>query len=198
MRKKILVICLLLLCAGCGEAKTIKQSNGESKTYAFFKDFDVNHYYVSFLDRNVSQNDNTKIVMARDGDKYYYEIGGESNRKIIQKDGIRYTINESMHTYFKEEASLENFSIGVLPTDKSIFKTLKYESGYEKIYGVKYIYEKYKLDSGEVTYYFKGNNLIYVRYKEIQSDKFLKFNSMKFEFSEKIFDVDENYIEMTY
>ena len=68
--KKILLFLFVLLLVGCGvETKVIDKANGDSKTYLFFKDFNPNNYYVELWDRNVNKNDDTKIIMARDGDR---------------------------------------------------------------------------------------------------------------------------------
>ena len=46
MRKFILCLLTLIL-VGCGvETRVIKEADGDSKTYLFFKDFDPNNYYV--------------------------------------------------------------------------------------------------------------------------------------------------------
>ena len=78
------LLCLLLIFClfGCASDKVMIKK-GNSKTYAFFKDFDMNHYYVSFFDRNSTSSDDAKIIMARDGEKYYYEVSSINVQKII-------------------------------------------------------------------------------------------------------------------
>lgn len=198
MKKLILCLCVLLL-VGCGvETKVIKKANGDALTYNFFKDFDVENYYVEFWDRNNNKNDDTKIVMARKGDKYYYEINGSSEMIIIQKDGYMYTLDPQMKNYSKLESAVKDYAYGVLPNDIKALRTKGYETGEEKVYGKKYIYEKYTNDNEETTYYFKGNELVYIKYKSIQSTLFFKFNLTKDEVSSKLFDIPDEYLEMTY
>lgn len=199
MWKKLMFFCFIFLLIGCSnKVETINKANGESKTYLFFKNFDVNHYYVSFFDRNTSSNDDTKIIMARDGDKLYYEFDGYERSIIIQKEGIRYNVVPNRLGYFKSDSEIEDFSIGILPNDIDELKTKSYKTGNEKVFNSKYTFERYDFDSGETTYYFKGKKLIYVRYKSIQKEVFLRFNFMKNDFDSKIFEIDSNFEEITY
>lgn len=193
--KKILIVFLILFC-GC--SKSLETESGYSRTYLFFKNFDVNKYYVSFYDRNVSSGDKTKINMAKLEDNYFYEIDGFENRIIIQKDGKRYTINKNLMNYFEEEGNFEDFSHGFIPNDIEFLKKNKYETGYQKVFNQKYIYEKYKLDEGESTYYFDGYDLVYVSYKSIFGSNLLKFISMKNDVDSSIFEISKKYSEMSY
>ncbi len=197
--KKILVICLALLLAGCGnEITTVKKGNGNSKTYLFFEKFDVNNYYVSFWDRNTSINDDSKIIFVRNGDKYYYEFDGYERNIIIQKEGKRYSINPLRREYHVEDKALEDFALGILPNDINKLKKQGYKTGEEKIYGKKYIFEKFSNEIGDTTYYFKGKKLIYVKYEGVQKNVFLKFNYMKKDFSLKIFEISSDFEEISY
>ncbi|MBR3198854.1 MAG: hypothetical protein IKG27_02430 [Bacilli bacterium] len=197
--KKLLVICLSLLLIGCGnKIATIKKANGDSKTYLFFKKFDVSNYYVSFWDRNTSINDDSKIILARSGDKYYYEFDGYQRNIIIQKEGKRYNVYPDRKEYSLEDKDVEDFALGILPNDMDKLKKQGYKTGEEKIYGKKYIYEKFSSDIGDTTYYFKGKKLIYVKYEGIQKNVFLKFNYMKKDFSLKIFEISNDFEEISY
>lgn len=197
--KKFLIVFLLLFCFGCSERiVNVKKADGDSLTYLFFKDYNTQNYYVSFYDRNVSKNDNSLIIYARSGDKYYYEYKGENGQKIIQKDGFKYTINEKVNNLFKEENELEDYSYGVLPDDLEKLKTMGYKSGKSKVFGVSYVFEEYKLKGAVSTYYFKGRNLIYVKTDSVSGSSLLKFDSMKSNFSKKIFDINDNYSEISY
>ena len=197
--KKFIIVFLLLFCFGCSERiVNVKKADGDSLTYLFFKDYNTQNYYVSFYDRNVSKNDNSLIIYARSGDKYYYEYKGENGQKIIQKDGFKYTINEKVNNLFKEENELEDYSYGVLPDDLEKLKTMGYKSGKSKVFGVSYVFEEYKLKGAVSTYYFKGRNLIYVKTDSVSGSSLLKFDSMKSNFSKKIFDINDNYSEISY
>lgn len=197
--KKILLGLIALLLAGCTmETKVIDKANGDSKTYLFFKDFDPSNYYVEFWDRNNNKNDDTKIIMARSGDKYYYEIDGVSNMIVIQKDGYMYTLEPQMKNYNKVQSPLIDYAYGVLPNDIVGLRTKGYETGEEKIYGKKYIYEKYVYDNDESTYYFSGDKLVYVKYKNTQKTVFFKYNLTKGKVDSKLFEIPDDYLEITY
>lgn len=196
--KKVLLL-LILLCFGCSDkALNVKKANGDSLTYLFFKDFDTKNYYVSFYDRNISKNDDAMIIYARSDDKYYYEYKGANGQKIIQMNGFKYTINEKLNSFFKEESDLEDYSYGILPNDLGEFETMGYKTGKAKIYGASYVFEEYKLKGVVSTYYFKGDKLIYVKTDLANASSLVKFGSMKNNFSKKIFDINDGYSEMSY
>lgn len=197
--KKILLFILLLLCFGCSdESISVKKADGDSLTYLFFKNFDVNNYYVSFYDRNISKNDAAMIIYARSKDKYYYEYKGENGQVIIQMDGFKYSINKKQNSFFKEESKLEDYSYGILPNNLEELKTMGYKTGKRKVFGLSYVFEEYRLKGVVSTYYFKGNKLKYVKTELAGGSSLLKFDSMKNRFSKKIFDVIDGYSEMSY
>ena len=197
MYKKILCVFICLFLFGCSSEKivTVKKANGESKTYAFFKDFNPLKYYVSFFDRNSTDKDDTKIIMAREDDKYYYEIKGAANQVIIQEDGFKYTISND--GYFKEESSLVDYSLGILPRDISSLKTMGYKMGKRSLYGRKYVFEEYKSDDGTTSYYFDGDKLIFISYKTPLQEIFLKFDKFG-DLSSDIFEINSDLHEITY
>ena len=199
MIKKIVLCLFALLLVGCGvETKVIDEANGDSKTYLFFKDFDPNNYYVELWDRNNNKNDDTKIIMARSDDEYYYEIDGSTEMIVIQKDGYMYTIDPQMKNYNKIESPLIDYAYGVLPNDMKVLRTKGYETGEEKVYGKKYIYEKYTFDNDETTYYFDGDDLVYIKHKGLQNIVFFRYNLTKDKVSSKLFDIPKDYLEITY
>ena len=199
MIKKFVLCLLALSLVGCGvETQVIDKANGDSKTYLFFKDFDPSNYYVELWDRNNNKNDDTKIIMARSGDKYYYEINGSSEMIVIQKDGYMYTLDPQMKNYNRVETPIEDYAYGVLPNDMTTLKVSGYETGEEKVYGKKYIYEKYTNDNDESIYYFDGDDLVYIRYKGVQKNVFFKYNLKKDKVDEDLFNVPDGYLEITY
>lgn len=196
--KKILFFFLVLLCFGCSDkVTTIKKSSSDSLTYLFFKDFDVKHYCVSFYDRNVSKNDGSEIIIARDNDKYYYEYKGAENRKIIQKDGFKYTISNSLKSYYKEESEYEDFALGILPSDISKFKTLGYKKGKARVYNFKYVFEEYSFSGYSVIYYYKGNDLIYIKSVFPSSSSLIKYDC-NCKLNKKMFEISDSYSEISY
>ena len=199
MIKKIFLVFVMLFLVGCGmETKFISSADGDSKTYLFFKDFNPNSYYVEFFDRNTHKNDGTKIIMARDLDKYYYEINGSSKMINIWKDGYVYTLDVQMKNYNVMQGPVTDYAYGVLPNDMKSLRVSGYETGQEKIYGKRYVYEKYKHDNEETIYYFDGDNLVYIRYKGIERSVFFKFNLKKDKVDSSLFEIPSDYIEITY
>ena len=199
MIKKIVLCLFALLLVGCGvETKVIDKANGDSKTYLFFKDFDPNNYYVELWDRNNNKNDDTKIIMARSDDKYYYEIDGSTQMIVIQKDGYMYTLDPQMKNYNKVESPIVDYAYGVLPNDMVTLRVAGYETGEEKVYGKRYIYEKYTNNNDETTYYFDGDDLGYIRYKSPQKTVFFKYNLTKDKVNSTLFEIPDDYLEITY
>ena len=199
MIKKIVLCLFALLLVGCGvETEVIDKANGDSKTYLFFKDFDPNNYYVELWDRNNNKNDDTKIIMARSDDKYYYEIDGSTQMIVIQKDGYMYTLDPQMKNYNKVESPIVDYAYGVLPNDMVTLRVAGYETGEEKVYGKRYIYEKYTNNNDETTYYFDGDDLGYIRYKSPQKTVFFKYNLTKDKVNSTLFEIPDDYLEITY
>lgn len=199
MIKKVVLCLFALLLVGCGvETRTIDKANGDSKTYLFFKDFDPNNYYVELWDRNNNKNDDTKIIIARSDDEYYYEINGSTQMIVIQKDGYMYTLDPQMKNYNKVENPIEDYAYGVLPSDMVTLRTAGYETGEEKVYGKNYIYEKYTNNNDESTYYFDGDDLVYIRYKSPERTVFFKYNLTKDEVNSTLFEIPDDYLEITY
>ncbi len=196
--KKLVLCFLILLLVGCGvETKVIKKADGDSKTYLFFKDFDPNNYYVELWDRNTHKNDDTKIIMARSDDKYYYEINGSNKMINIWKDGKLYTLDPLMKNYNVKESAVTDYAFGVLPNDMKALRTLGYETGEEKVFGKNYIYEKYVNNRDETTYYFDGDDLVYIRYIGAIRNVFFKYNLMK-KVDKDLFEVPKDYMLITY
>ena len=195
IKKNFLIILIVIIITGCSN-KSFSCNNGLSKTYSFFKDFNIHHYYASFFDRNISKNDDSKIIFARDNDRYYYEINGSINSIIIQKDDIHYVLANGM--YHTEESSLIDYSHGILPSDIEPLRKKSYSCGREKIFGKSYFYEKYYFDNYETYYFFNNSKLIYIRYNNLQGSGLLKINYIKNDFDDKIFDVYKKFEEIKY
>lgn len=202
MIKKIFVFCLIILLTGCGvKTEYIESASFDSRTYLFFSEnnFDVNSYYVEFWDRNISKNDDTKIIMAKSDDKIYYEIDGSNKQIVIQTDGVKYTLDPVMLTFFKEDIlMLEDNSEGILPSDMQQLGTKGYEKGEEKVFDKTYYYEKYTDDNIETTYYFDGYDLVYVKREASLQTILFKFDFMDNEVPDNLFEIPSNYSEMTY
>lgn len=195
--KKVLVLFICLILFGCTSDKitVVKKANGQAKTYMFFKKFNPEKYMVSFFDRNSTDNDDTKIVMARDGGMYYYEVDGISRQIILQRDGFKYTISDS--GYYKEESPITDYSLGILPSDISDLRTKEYKTGWKNLYGFKYVFEEYVNNKDVTTYYYDGDKLVYISYHTPLQDVFLKFDKFD-KLSKDIFEINSDLLEITY
>lgn len=189
--KKCIILVLVLLLVGCTvETKVIKKASANSKTYLFFKGFNKDNYYMELWDRNNSKNDGAKIIMSKKNNNYYYEFNNMVN---IWKDDKNYVIDKINNTYYESDNKVSDYSFDILPSD---IKTKGYETGEEKVYGSKYIYEKYTYENIVKTYYFKGNKLIYIKYKTNLKTLLYKFDYMKKSY-DKLFNIGK-YTEVTY
>lgn len=195
--KKVLVLFICLILFGCTSDKitVVKKANGQAKTYMFFKKFNPEKYMVSFFDRNSTDNDDTKIVMARDGGMYYYEVDGIFRQIILQRDGFKYTISDS--GYYKEESPITDYSLGILPSDISDLRTKEYKTGWKNLYGFKYVFEEYVNNKDITTYYYDGDKLVYISYHTPLQDVFLKFDKFD-KLSKDIFEINSDLLEITY
>ena len=196
--KKVFVLILILFCFGCNDkVSIIKEASSDSLTYLFFKNLDDKNYLVYFYDRNVAKNDDSIIIIGRADDKYYYEYDGIDKRKIIQMNGFKYTVSDESKSYYKEESAVEDFSLGILPSDISKLKTLGYKTGKAKVFNYNYVFEEYKFDGFRVIYYFKGKKLIYVKSIFPSSTSLIKFEKFG-KISKKMFDISDDYNEIGY
>ena len=116
----------------------------------------------------------------------------------IWKDGKLYTIDPQMKNYNVAESPVTDYSIGVLPNDMASLRISGYETGEEKVYGKNYIYEKYTYDNEETTYYFDGDDLVYIKHKGLQNTVFFRYNLTKDKVSSKLFEIPKDYLEITY
>ena len=138
----------------------------------------------------MSKNDDSVIIIGRDDDKYYYEYIGSDKRKIIQMDGFKYTITDELKSYTKVEGDIEDFSLGILPSDISKLKTQGYKTGKAKVFNNKYTFEEYRFDGFTVIYYFKGEKLIYIKSISPISTSLIKFDKFK--------KISDDYNEISY
>ena len=190
--RKLLILFIVICLSGCYSDKVVV-SSGKSKTYAFFKEFDVNKYYVSFFDRNATSSDDTKIIMARDSDKYYYEVDGANKQVIIQKDGVKYTVMDN--GYFVSD-DVYDYSYGILPDPSKLVKK-KYKTGRQKLFGVIYVFEEFTFDKDVSTYYFKGDKLCFIRYSSPLQEILLKFDKFG-KVKSKLFEIDDDLVLLSY
>ena len=77
-------------------------------------------------------------------------------------------------------------------------KTKGYETGKEKILDQNLRYERYTYDTYTSTYYFKGDDLVYIKEVTPLKTVVLKYSDCKDSFKKRLFDIPDSYTEMTY
>lgn len=189
--KKIIVILLILLLTGCSsEEVTVKNPNGKSLTYWYFNEKEGNTYNLELKDGT------SNIIIKKQDENIYYEVL-DSGLIIIEKDGIRYTLDVMNKTYSASSIIQQiDYTEGILPTED--LKDKSYKTGEDKINSFKYTYETYDFDDFQTTYYFDDENLKFIRKKSSTEDflyEIIKFNK---KVSENDFEIPEDYEGMTY
>ena len=194
MKKLTLILCVLLIWGCTNKEQTITDANGESQTYQFFINYNIDEYSLKL------KNGDSKINIVKTDNKVYYEVINPDNiTKIIEKDGYKYTIDENMKKYTVEPIiDLTDYGYGYMPTDIVKLKTQSYRKGEEKIGFTKYMYEEYLYQGGSTTYYFKNNKLKLIKNKTALTKTIVEFSQLSSKINNKVFNLPENYGEITY
>ena len=131
MKKIVLILCGCFLLTGCTDKVTnVVNAQGDSKTYQFFinEDYSQAEYTLKL------KNENRDITIIHSNNKEYYQVKDKNETSTtIEKDGKRYTLNNSNKTYTVENiVSNTNYALGYLPADMEQLKTQKYKTGKER------------------------------------------------------------------
>lgn len=175
MKRFLILILFTILITGCTtEEVTIKNPNGTSLTYKYFKkhNYNSNKYTLKL------QNDKTKITIIKNNNKQYYESKTDNEiTKTIEKNNKKYTILDS---YYTEEPISEstNYTEGYLPESLKEYKNKTYKTGKERKGLFTYTYEKYDYKQGTIKYYFHNNELKYIEKESTLEKTELKFISI--------------------
>jgi len=193
--KKVFLVLLGLLIVGCGvETKTIKNPDGSSKTYQFLKNnnYDSNKYTLKL------KNGTMNITIIKNGDKTYYKVVDNIEESVVvEKNYIRYTLNNNEKTYKKENIEgYKNYIAGYFPSDIDSIKNMKYETGKEKIGVLNYVYEKYSYEGMSIIYYFRGKKLRYIKNVMPTNETMVDFVSVSNKVDNSLFKIPSDYHEV--
>lgn len=197
MIKKIaLCLCLIMVIVGCSnKEKTVKNPNGKSETYQFFKENYNEDKYTLKL-----KSGNRDIVIIKDDDNSYYHVSDyNETTTIIEKDYTKYTLNDKNKTYSKENVSEHtNYVLGYLPSDLNKLKNKTYKTGEERRNFLNYVYEKYVYDGGISVYYFRNKKLKYITNKTPLSETEVEFISLSSKVDKNKFKLPSDYQELEF
>lgn len=193
--KKILLFLIIFLLSGCNDANIIENPNGKSLTYKYFneKKYNGTNYNIKL------KTEKSVIVINKAKNDVFYKITGSMDLIILEKNSIRYNFDTNNKTYSaKAIMKQENYTYGILPVDMKTLKNQKYKTGKKRLNGHKYIFETYKYDDVEITYYFDNKELIFINKKTNTED--LLYKLLEFDTSvEKVeYKIPDDYVEITY
>ncbi len=182
--KRFLLILVIFL-TGC----SVDNYTGRD-VYNFLesKKFDYNNFYAEFYDRNVSDKDKTKITLAIKDNDFYYS---NSTFAYIKSDKF-YCLDLNMNMYYEMD-NFDDFDMvfHIFPSKLDGFEA--YDHGFSKVFGKKYYYESYHIDRYNVSYFFKGNDIIYIKSEYADRSILFKFNLIKKEVSSSLFEIPKNF-----
>jgi len=185
MKKLLLIFIPMVLCACSAEAP--------NKTYNILKNFDKNEYHLVYKDVTEDKNSLYEITVASYEEKYYYF---DELNTIIQRDNKKYTLNDEMFTYNVEDIfEYEDYLYGMFDVPKEQLK--KYKTGTTKLYGEKLIYEEFVYNENIYKYYYKNEELRYVKIKGTNNKTF-EIIELDKKIDKEWFDLPENYSMITY
>ena len=101
--------------------------------------------------------DKTKITLAIKDNDFYYS---NSTFAYIKSDKF-YSLDLNMNMYYEMD-NFDDFDMvfHIFPSKLDGFEA--YDHGFSKVFGKKYYYESYHIDRYNVSYFFKGNDIIYI------------------------------------
>ena len=187
----ILLLCFVLV--GCSDKpKTIKNPDGKSLTYNYFKDISLDKYTLKL------KNGKRDILYIKDKDKSYYETSDENETLItIEEDNVSYTLDTTNKVYVKENiGNYTDYMAGYFPINISEFRNQGYKTGHERIDLFNYTYETYNYGNNTATYYFKGKTLKYIKNKNALNETMVKFVSISSKIDKSKFDIPKDYQEL--
>ena len=187
----MLIVCTLLV--GCNDKpKTIKNPDGKSITYNYFKNINLDKYTLKL------KNAKRDILYIKDKDKTYYEVSDENETTItIQNNNITYTLDEANKVYTEEKvSSYTDYMSGYFPENIKKLKNATYITGHERIDLFKYTYETYNYSNNETTYYYKGKKLKLIKNKNALNETTVKVVSFSNKIDKNKFKIPKDYVKM--
>ena len=184
----VLVICLLLV--GCNDKpKTIKNPDGKSLTYNYFKNINLDKYTLKL------KNAKRDILYIKDNNNTYYEVSDENETLItIQNSNGIYTLDTVNKTYIKEETlEYKDYMSGYFPEDIKKLKNQTYITGHERIDLFNYTYETYNYNNNTATYYYRGKKLKLIKNKNALNETTVKVISLNSKVDKNKFKIPKDY-----
>lgn len=195
LKKICALLMFIILLSGCQTKEiTINNADGDSKTYKYFskQKYNQNKYTLKLKDNN------TNITIIRNKNKQYYESkNSQQTIKIIEKNNKKYTISSDYYTVEPLE-TLTGYSDGYLPESLKKYRKKSYKMGKERIGIINYDYEKYDYKDGTITYYFKKNNLKFIKKQNSLETIKLQFISITNQVNNNKFKLPQNKNKITY
>ncbi len=200
----IAIICVVAFFMIKDKGKTEETDNKNSKLSHIYEKMNEKLVYTF----TATLNDKNSKIVKRKGDKARVDLNleGEKSTDII-KDGNTYLVvasDEKVYKYQNNDMELIELLMNIEDTiDSQIPQKSK-----EEINGKKYDCEEYKgityfsllqstLDDNEETsytkFYFKGNNLEYIKTKINDKEELLKINISYDDISENEFEIPSEY-----
>lgn len=147
-------------------------------------------------------DDNNSSYFAKQGDKSYLEvkIDGETS-KYLMMDGNTYYIIDDEQTYYTYQNN--QTYLNKIETALEELLNMEYSSGEEEIYGRKYDFDEYanissfaikpfEVDSSVTRFYFKGDDLRYIKTISGENQETLKVE-ISDNVDSNLFQLPENY-----
>ncbi|MBR3362626.1 MAG: hypothetical protein IKG40_01720 [Bacilli bacterium] len=190
IKKLLLFLTITLILTGCEDKpKTIKNPNGKSLTYNYFKNINLETYTIKL------KNSKRDIIYIKDKDKTYYEVSDEYETSItIQNNSGIYTLDTENKTYIKENEKKQiDYMNGYFPENTKKIKKQSYITGHERIDLFKYTYETYNYSTNTTTYYYRGKKLKLIKNKNALNETTVKVVSLSNKVDKNKFKIPKDY-----
>ena len=173
------------------KAEYIKNIAGP-KTLAFFEEYNEKDGYYMSSTANAAGTELTLTSAVKDGKSYVnVEQAGGSYSIIIKDDKIYMLEAETKRAYAVSSASI-GFGSYMEEAEDMIYGS-QYSEGEVTIDGVKYQYEGYTSERGEVRYCFLGKNFRYLTVDNGSEYVAIKVNELSKNVDESLFEIPEDY-----
>ena len=201
-----IVIIVLIIIAGLIGYFASKGNNKEdvarlNELYESFKSKD-SYSFTTTLD-----NDNKMYYATKEDKTYINTIYQGNESKFIIREGNTYLVKDDRKTYYtynNNETDLKKIEV-----ELNSIKNLEANKGNEKVENKTYQYEEYDvlttfamMDTSEIgetekvktRFYFKGDNLVYIKTIIGQKEELLKVD-ISYNIDEKLFEIPSEYQE---
>ena len=172
-------------------AEYIKNIAGP-KTLKFFEEYNEKDGYFMSSTANAAGSELSLISAVKDGKSYVSVEQSGGSYSVITRDGNIYMLDPaSKRAYLMESVSLD-FASYMDEAEDMIYGST-YSEGEITIDGIKYQYEGYKSETGEVRYCFLGEDFKYLTVDNGTQYVAVKVNELTKDVDEAIFEIPEDY-----